>query len=131
MFGGGIAESTPTVGNKGASGTSSPGSEGEVARGGRRGRGRGTLHTTIQANTPSSSMGRGSTEGQMPNRSLYDPTGSTPKPANTTMARRVGLGSGSASPAPRAEDQVFRMPRGPVGDGRGGFGFANRGAKAG
>ncbi|KAI1107595.1 hypothetical protein F4804DRAFT_104758 [Jackrogersella minutella] len=32
-------------------------------------------------------------------------------------------------PTPREEDQVIRAPRGPDGSGRGGFGFAKRGAR--
>lgn len=63
-------------------------------------------------------------------RELYDPNFS-PKPGYGSQKR----GGSGASPhstrsnTPREEDQIIRAPKGPDGSGRGGFGFARRGAK--
>ncbi|KAL2757610.1 hypothetical protein ACRALDRAFT_2025368 [Sodiomyces alcalophilus JCM 7366] len=69
-------------------------------------------------------------------KELYDPNHS-PKPG-FQLQKRGGGGSGSGSAtqsgrvSPREQDQagtVIRAPYGPDGSGRGGFGFARRGAK--
>ncbi|KAH8676181.1 hypothetical protein BX600DRAFT_196405 [Xylariales sp. PMI_506] len=59
-------------------------------------------------------------------RELFDP-GYSPKPG-FPFERRGGGASLSGRSTPRDEDQVIRTPRGPDGGGRGGFGFARRGA---
>ncbi|KAK8070129.1 hypothetical protein PG994_006745 [Apiospora phragmitis] len=71
------------------------------------------------------------------NSELYDPSYS-PKPTST-FDRRGNTGGGaplSGRSTPRDDDQVIRAPRGPPtsssdNGGRGGFGFARRGAKEG
>lgn len=63
-------------------------------------------------------------------RELYDPNFS-PKPSYSGQ-KRGGSGASpqsTRSTTPREEDQVIRAPKGPDGSGRGGFGFARRGAK--
>lgn len=74
-------------------------------------------------------------------RELYDPNFS-PKPESTAQRRGGAVdnsdgGSGRGTPlrdgeyqfqAPQ-QQQAIRMPRGPDGTGRGGFGFARRGGK--
>ncbi|KAI8962279.1 hypothetical protein F5Y11DRAFT_198081 [Daldinia sp. FL1419] len=74
---------------------------------------------------PGSQSGRG--------RELYDPNYS-PKPGHQRDRRGNSDNSDGGAPlsrrsTPREEDQVIRAPRGPDGSGRGGFGFAKRGAK--
>ncbi|KAI1467528.1 uncharacterized protein F4812DRAFT_400242 [Daldinia caldariorum] len=72
-------------------------------------------------------------------RELYDPNYS-PKPgfqlerrANSNSNNNNNNSDGGAPlyrrSTPRDEEQVIRAPRGPDGSGRGGFGFAKRGAK--
>ncbi|KAL2261609.1 hypothetical protein VTK26DRAFT_3784 [Humicola hyalothermophila] len=64
-------------------------------------------------------------------RELYDPS-YPPKPG--VHIQRRGDASpqlGSRSSSPRAEDTIIRAPRGPDNSGRGGFGFARRGAAQG
>ncbi|KAH6998097.1 hypothetical protein BKA56DRAFT_664723 [Ilyonectria sp. MPI-CAGE-AT-0026] len=57
-------------------------------------------------------------------RELYDPN-FTPKPESSTAPRRA-----NDNPNPSKADQnPIRAPKGPDGSGRGGFGFAQRGAK--
>lgn len=105
-----------STGRGGGSGTSSPGSDTE-GRGGRgRGRGRG---------------GRGNGDRRMESKAegqkeLYDPN-YTPKPI--TIQRRAD-GPASGTSTPRLEEQILRAPRGPDGNGRGGFAFG-RGGSAG
>ncbi|KAI2623024.1 hypothetical protein GGS26DRAFT_593874 [Hypomontagnella submonticulosa] len=68
-------------------------------------------------------------------RELYDPN-YAPKPG-FQLERRGNSNSNNSDggaplprrSTPREEDQVIRAPRGPDGSGRGGFGFARRGAK--
>jgi hypothetical protein len=108
------------------SGTSSPGAVtppgggGEDSRGVRgRGKGRGgnrqdNRRPDIQAST----------------RELFDPN-YTPKPGSFTIQKRGGEANASGRSTPREDDPVIRAPKGPDGSGRGGFGFANRGAKDG
>ncbi|KAI0111631.1 hypothetical protein F4814DRAFT_361984 [Daldinia grandis] len=137
-----------TIGNSNpSSGTSTPGAvtpprsaEGRGPRGrGRGGRGGGGGHRHNESRgerdrdrdrdgniqRPSSQSGGG--------RELYDPNYS-PKPG--AQLERRGNSNNSDGGAPlsrrptsREEDQVIRAPRGPDGSGRGGFGFAKRGAK--
>lgn len=64
-----------------------------------------------------------------PHRQLYDPS-YTAKPNSVYVQKMESTQrrSGAASPV---EEQTIRAPRGPDGSGRGGFGFASRGATRG
>ncbi|KAK8117096.1 uncharacterized protein PG998_005377 [Apiospora kogelbergensis] len=83
---------------------------------------------------PTSQPGAGGAGGS----DLYDPSYS-PKPTSTFDRRGNNMGGGaplSGRSTPRDDDQVIRAPRGPPASGpdnggRGGFGFAKRGAKEG
>ncbi len=68
-------------------------------------------------------------DGQSGTRELFDPK-YTPKPGTVTVQKR-GTETSSGRSTPRADEQIIRVPRGPDGSGRGGFGFANRGTKGG
>ncbi|KAI1661059.1 hypothetical protein F4813DRAFT_273530 [Daldinia decipiens] len=127
-----------------SSGTSTPGAvtpprsaEGRGPRGrGRGGRGGGGGHRHNESRgerdrdrdsniqRPSSQSGGG--------RELYDPNYS-PKPGVPLERKGNSNNCDGGAPlrrsTPREEDQVIRAPRGPDGSGRGGFGFAKRGAK--
>ncbi|KAI0852896.1 hypothetical protein F5Y00DRAFT_258152 [Daldinia vernicosa] len=132
-------------GSNPSSGTTTPGAvtpprsaEGRGPRGkGRGGRGGGGGHRHNESRgerdrdrdsniqRPSSQSGGG--------RELYDPNYS-PKPGVQLERRGNSNNSDGGAPlsrrsTPREEDQVIRAPRGPDGSGRGGFGFAKRGAK--
>jgi len=61
-------------------------------------------------------------------RQLYDPSYNA-KPDSAYLQKREAQGSGSRPSTPAAEEGIIRSPRGPDGNGRGGFGFANRGGK--
>ncbi|KAI1460491.1 hypothetical protein F4805DRAFT_394696 [Annulohypoxylon moriforme] len=65
-------------------------------------------------------------------RELYDPNYS-PKPGFQLERRGNNYNNDGGAPLSRRstpqEEQVIRAPRGPDGSGRGGFGFAKRGAK--
>ncbi|KAI1094261.1 hypothetical protein F5B19DRAFT_72519 [Rostrohypoxylon terebratum] len=65
-------------------------------------------------------------------RELYDPNYS-PKPGFQVERRGANYNNDGGAPLSRRstpqEEQVIRAPRGPDGSGRGGFGFAKRGAK--
>lgn len=61
-------------------------------------------------------------------KELFDPN-YTPKQGTVTIQKRNGDGSRSGRSTPKPEDRIIREPRGPDLDGRGGFGFANRGGK--
>ncbi|KAJ9157834.1 hypothetical protein NKR23_g56 [Pleurostoma richardsiae] len=79
------------------------------------------------------SHGRTESQGRRPGsqpagRELYDP-GYLPKPGFTMQKRGGDSSSPARASTPKDEDQVIRGPRGPDGSGRGGFGFARRGAK--
>ncbi|KAG8165058.1 hypothetical protein KVR01_005333 [Diaporthe batatas] len=122
-----------------SSGASTPGAttppltgEGGSSRGNYRGRGRGRggrggrggqrnqdnyIKTEVQDRRP------GNTGS--PFRELFDPDAG-PKPGSRQQQRVAG----TASP-PRGPEHAIRAPRGPDGSGRGGFGFASRGAKEG
>ncbi|KAI0172107.1 hypothetical protein GGR52DRAFT_573251 [Hypoxylon sp. FL1284] len=100
-------------------------------RGGRGGgRGGGGQHRRNESRGDRDSSNNGF--GQRPNsqsggRELYDPK-YAPKPTSQPFERRPNSGAST----PRDEDQqqqTIRSPRGPDGSGRGGFGFAKRGAK--
>lgn len=107
-------------GKGGGSGTSSPGSESE-GRGGRS-RGRGRAARGIQDIRRTEGRGDG-----LAAKELYDPN-STPRPVS--IQKRGGVPS-SGTASPKLEEQVIRAPKGPDGNGRGGFVFGNRGGKAG
>ncbi|KAJ9647840.1 hypothetical protein H2201_001204 [Coniosporium apollinis] len=62
-------------------------------------------------------------------KQLYDP-GYTAKPNSVYLQKREATEGRSRSATP-SEEQPTRMPRGPDGSGRGGFGFAPRGSKTG
>lgn len=124
---------TPSGVSSGAStpGTTTPPLAGEGGRGSYRGRGRGR-------------GGRGGRGGQRnqenynkaevqdrrpgntgsPFRELFDPD------AGSKPGSRQQRGGGTSSP-PRGPEHAIRAPRGPDDSGRGGFGFAHRGAKEG
>ncbi|KAI1807268.1 hypothetical protein F4811DRAFT_506283 [Daldinia bambusicola] len=151
LAGGGVAG---VGGSNPSSGASTPGAvtpprsaegrgpRGRGARGGRGGGGGGHRHNESRgerdkdsnAQRPSSQSGGGG-------RDLYDPNYS-PKPGfqlerrgNSNNHINNSNSDGGAPlyrrSTPRDEDQVIRAPRGPDGSGRGGFGFAKRGAKGG
>ncbi|KAI4106541.1 MAG: hypothetical protein LQ339_003001 [Xanthoria mediterranea] len=64
--------------------------------------------------------------GAGPPRQLYDPN-YTAKPDSAVVKKEIiPNGSGTSTPI---EQQPIRLPRGPDGSGRGGFGFAPRGGK--
>ncbi|KAI0004669.1 hypothetical protein F4779DRAFT_621380 [Xylariaceae sp. FL0662B] len=143
--------STPTPTSTSGTVTPPPRSaDGRGGGGGRRGRGRGSAHAhrhnesrgggeggsssnNSQQQRPGSQSAGGSGGSS---RELYDPNYS-PKPGFQLERRGNGNGNNDNGGAPlyrrstpREEDQVIRAPRGPDGSGRGGFGFARRGAKA-
>jgi hypothetical protein len=107
------------------SGSSSPGQltppaqgdEGRNPRG--RGRGRGVNRQESRR-----------MDNQGGTRELFDPN-YAPKPGSITIQKRDGDRTPPGRSTGREEDQVIRAPRGPDGSGRGGFGFAKRGAKGG
>ena len=108
-----------------SSGTTSPrsntpvkGSNPERGRG--RGRGGGVKDSKDSRDSRLSSS---SVPGK--SKQLYDPN-FTPKPDPLYQQRKE---AGSQSATPTVEDQVIRMPRGPDGSGRVGFGFAKRGGE--
>ncbi|KAK3694696.1 hypothetical protein B0T22DRAFT_477430 [Podospora appendiculata] len=120
-----------------SSGQSSPGnvtppqSEGrQNYKGKNRGRGGGGAIHRSDSRQDNQSRRQPSSQ-QSSTRELFDPSYS-PKP-NFNLSKR----GGDVSPQPgrsltsREEDQVIRAPRGPDGSGRGGFGFARRGAQDG
>lgn len=105
------------------SGASSPGGvtpPGEDARS-TKGKGRGRGGRPQESRRPDSQNG---------SKELFDPN-YTPKPSSVTIQKRGNEASSSGRSTPRADEQVIRAPKGPDGSGRGGFGFANRGGKAG
>ncbi|KAI4870366.1 hypothetical protein F4820DRAFT_253796 [Hypoxylon rubiginosum] len=90
----------------------------------RRNESRGERDTSSNNNSGGYGQRPNSQSGGGGARELYDPN----------YAARPGFqqrgNSGDRRPTPREEDQqVIRSPRGPDGSGRGGFGFAKRGAK--
>lgn len=82
-----------------------------------RGKGRGR-DTRKEIRRPDSQSGT---------KELFDP-GYTPKPG-VQIQKRNGEPSRSGASTPRMNEQILRMPKGPDGSGRGGFGFAHRGGK--
>ncbi|KAI1137882.1 hypothetical protein F5Y05DRAFT_64909 [Hypoxylon sp. FL0543] len=127
-------------GSNPSSGTSTPGAvtpprsadgRGPRGRGRGRGGGGGARHNESRGERDRDSNQRpGSQSG---GRELYDPNYS-PKPGFQLERRGNNYNNDGGAPlsrrsTPREEDQVIRAPRGPDGSGRGGFGFAKRGAK--
>lgn len=100
------------------SGTSSPTGTLTPPRAGSRGKNRGARGGDGR---PSSSS---SASSKMQTRQLYDPS-YTVKPDSVYIQKR----DAPELPAAQTEEQPVRAPRGPDGSGRGGFGFANRGAR--
>lgn len=122
-----------------SSGASTPGTttpplagEGGSSRGNYRGRGRGRggrggrggQRNQDNYNKAEAQDRRPGNTGS-PFRELFDPDAG-PKPGSRQQQRMAG----TASP-PRGPEHAIRAPKGPDGSGRGGFGFANRGAKEG
>lgn len=104
------------------SGASSPGTTtppAEDSRGGSRGRGRGRGKQSFDNQRPLSRSG---------SNQLFDPS-YTPKPGAVSIQKRNGEISRSGTSTPKDEDQIIRTPKGPDGNGRGGFGFPQRGGK--
>jgi hypothetical protein len=103
------------------SGSSTPGTVTPPAEDGRdsRGKNRGVRKGERQENRRADS--------QPSTKELFDPN-YTPKPG-IAIQKRSGEISRPGRQILRDEEQVIRAPRGPDGSGRGGFGFANRGAK--
>lgn len=65
----------------------------------------------------------------MPIRQLYDPD---MRPGSVLIQKRGGATSGGSSRADSPnQNQPIRLPKGPDGSGRGGFGFAQRGNRTG
>ena len=124
-----FGESNPSSGASTPGNVTPPQSE---RRQNHRGKGRG------RGGHRNDSHGRNDSQGRRPAnqaatsspRELYDPDYS-PKPGFALQKRGGGDTSPARSNTPRDEDQVIRGPRGPDSSGRGGFGFARRGAKEG
>lgn len=127
-----------------ASGTSTPGTltpplVGESSnRGSHRGRGRGRggrggrggqrnehNRNDIRPDGMERCQGSNNQNGESPYRELFDP-GAGSRPGSRPQRR-----GGNSSPTPRGTEPAVRNPRGPDDSGRGGFGFANFGAKEG
>ncbi len=104
-----------------SSGSSSPGTvtpPTEDIRGSRgREKGRGVIRQ-LESQRPASRSGA---------KELFD-SSYTPKPG-VSIQKRNGESLRSGQSTPKEDDQVIRAPKGPDGSGRGGFGFAQRGAK--
>lgn len=112
LFGSGDSSREPS-----ASRTSS----GRGDRNSRRGyRGKNARDSTPRDSQPNSSADQSPARSTFQQKQLFDP-GYDPKPRNVPSPRSSG---------PR-DDQPIRMPRGPDNSGRGGFGFAPRGGRAG
>ncbi len=77
---------------------------------------------------PASSSEPSPARGKGQSRQLFDPSYS-PKPA-TSNVQKSADGSLQTTSETSNPDQPIRMPRGPDGSGRGGFGFSQRGNKA-
>ncbi|KAI1415587.1 hypothetical protein F5Y13DRAFT_146317 [Hypoxylon sp. FL1857] len=136
----GVGSSNPS------SGTSTPGAvtpprsaDGRGPRGRGRGRGGGGgggghRHNESRGDRDRDNRDSNQRPGsQSGGRELYDPNYS-PKPGFQLERRGNNYNNDGGAPlsrrsTPREEDQVIRAPRGPDGSGRGGFGFAKRGAK--
>lgn len=121
-----FGESNPSSGASSPGAVTPPRSDGHFAPRG-RGRGRGGYRNNNEnrqfdnrqfdaPRRPLNPSGSG--------RELYDPN-FTPKPESSTAPRRANDNSNPS----KADQNPIRAPRGPDGSGRGGFGFAQRGAK--
>jgi hypothetical protein len=91
-----------------------------------RGRGRGGVQRN--SNDGRQLDSRRQNNNAPPTRELYDP-GYSPKPESSQGRGSDSDGATRGSSGPRNEIPAIRQPRGPDGSGRGGFGFARRGAK--
>lgn len=122
-----FGESAPSSGASSPSGTvTPPRSDGQHTPRG-RGRGRGAGGGGGGGGQRNSNDGRRQqNNAATPSRELYDP-GYSPRP-ELSQGRGDGEGPVRIS-ATRNEQPAIRAPRGPDGSGRGGFGFARRGAK--
>ncbi|KAK0734382.1 hypothetical protein B0T26DRAFT_737073 [Lasiosphaeria miniovina] len=124
-----FGDSNPSSGQSTPGNTTPP--QAHEGRQGFRGRGRGRGGGGAYRNDRGQdSQARRPQTNQQPSRELFDPV-SSPRPGFGAQNR-----SGDESPQQsgrsgtlRADDQIIRSPRGPDGSGRGGFGFARRGAK--
>ncbi|KAJ5666003.1 uncharacterized protein N7477_008451 [Penicillium maclennaniae] len=108
------------------SGTSSPGSttpprQNSSADGRGKGKGRGGRNYQKRDSSVASNK---------LSRNLYDPSTFT-RPTGPQLQRRERQGGQTGSERSPAPQQPTRSPRGPDGSGRGGFGFATRGARTG
>lgn len=110
--------------------TTSPPLGGESSRANHRGRGRGRGGRGGRGGQRNENkidsqgrQGSNNRNGESPYRELFDPD------ASVRPGSRQHRGGGTSSPTPRGPEPAIRNPRGP--DNSGGFGFANRGAKAG
>jgi hypothetical protein len=109
-------------------GVVTPPRTGDQHHGSNRGRGRGRGG---QRNIEPRSHENRRPTNQAGTRELYDPNSSA-KPGPSSQRKVVGdnaLTSGRSTPKEDDVRQAIRSPRGPDGSGRGGFGFARRGAK--
>ena len=95
-----------------------------------KGRGRGGHRNDSHSRHDSQTRRPANPQATSSPRELYDPDCS-PKPGFSLQKRGGGNGSPARPSTPRDEDQIIRGPRGPDSSGRGGFGFARRGAKEG
>lgn len=100
-----------------------------------RGRGRGGTHRGN--NTPNAGSRQSDNRRQNSNQSsgapstreLYDPSYSLKSDAGASRHGGGDNGSPARAQPAQNEQQAIRSPRGPDGSGRGGFGFARRGAR--
>ena len=125
-----FGDSNPSSGQSTSGNITPPlGSEGRQSHRGRgrgRGGGRGRDRDRDRDRDSGRQDRRQPVQGET--RELYDPNYS-PKPGFNIQRRGDASPQfGSRSSTPREEDQIIRAPRGPDGSGRGGFGFARRGA---
>lgn len=144
-----FGESAPSSGASSPSGTvTPPRSDGQhTPRGRGRGRGGGGGGRGSNNNHSNASSTLNNDVRQFDNRrqnnagssakGLYDPNYS-PRPDSSSSSQNQVRGDGIDGPprisTPKGEPQqqpAIRAPRGPDGSGRGGFGFARRGAKEG
>ncbi|KPM34971.1 hypothetical protein AK830_g11588 [Neonectria ditissima] len=120
-----FGESNPSSGASSPGAVTPPRSDGHFAPRGRgRGRGGGYRNNeNRQFDNRQFDAPRRPLNPSGSGRELYDPN-SAPKPETAPQRRANDV------PSPtKAEQNPIRAPRGPDGSGRGGFGFAQRGAK--
>lgn len=119
-----FGESAPSSGASSPGAVTPPRSDGPRGRG--RGRGGRGNNSSRQFDNQRQDNQRQNNQ-PAPGRELYDPNYSA-KPESPQSRGTEGDGP-SRTLTPRNEGQAIRAPRGPDGSGRGGFGFARRGAK--